>query len=167
MSELVVMAFDDMFKADEVRLTLLKLQLAHLIDLEDSVVAVKKADGTIKLHQMHHMSTAESGQGGFWGTLMGALFVSPKLGTAVGAGAASVSGALSDVGIADAFAEELTATLQPGSSALFILVQKVDPGRVLNELKGFGGKVLQTSLDKAAEARLQAALDASRTSSDA
>lgn len=130
------------------------------------MVTVKTSDGAIKLHQMHHLTPTGSGQSGVWGSLMGALFLSPLLGTEVGEGATSIAGALSDVGIADAFAEELTATLQPGSSALFVLVQKVDPARVLDELKGFGGKVLQTSLSNTAEAHLQAALDAAKPRSD-
>jgi uncharacterized membrane protein len=76
----------------------------------------------------------------------------------------TLSGALADVGIDDAFMRELASTLKPGSSALFVLVRRATPDRVLDELKGFGGKVLRTSLYKEDEARLQAALDATKTS---
>ena len=51
MADLVVIEYDDEFKAHDVRLTLLKLQQQYLIDLEDAVVAVKDAKGKVKLHQ--------------------------------------------------------------------------------------------------------------------
>jgi uncharacterized membrane protein len=41
MSTLVVVAYDDPFKAEEVRLMLQKMQKDHLIDPQDAVVAVK------------------------------------------------------------------------------------------------------------------------------
>jgi uncharacterized membrane protein len=50
MSTLVVVGYDDPYKAEEVRLKLRKLQSEHLLDLEDAVVAVKDERGTVKLH---------------------------------------------------------------------------------------------------------------------
>jgi len=44
MSHLVVLGFDDLFKADEVLLALRKLQQQHLIDLEDAAVVVRIKD---------------------------------------------------------------------------------------------------------------------------
>ena len=41
MADFVAIAYDDMFKAQEVRLRLLKLQQEYLICMEDAVVAVK------------------------------------------------------------------------------------------------------------------------------
>ena len=51
MSTLVVIGYEDMYKAEETRLLLRKLQKDYLIDLEDAVVAVKDAQGKVKLHQ--------------------------------------------------------------------------------------------------------------------
>lgn len=51
MSNLVVVAYDDPFKAEEVRTRLRKQQQEYLIDLEDAVVAVKDAKGKVELHQ--------------------------------------------------------------------------------------------------------------------
>jgi uncharacterized membrane protein len=79
---------------------------------------------------------------------------------AMGATAGAVSGALTDVGINDTFMKELAETLKPGSSTLFVLVRKATPDKVLEELKGTGGKVLRTSLSHDDEAKLQAALSA-------
>ncbi len=162
MSTLVVIGYDDEFKAEETRLKLLKMQQEYLIDLEDAVVAVKKPDGKVKLHQI--ISTVKAGAlgGGFWGALIGLIFLNPLLGLAAGATAGAVAGALSDVGIDDKFMKELAGTLQPGSSALFVLVRKATPDRVLEELKGTGGKILRTSLSHDDEAKLQAALSAAK-----
>jgi len=80
----------------------------------------------------------------------------------VGAGAGAVSGALSDLGINDEFMKDLAATMTPGSSALFVLVRKATPDKVLEEIKGSGGKVLKTSLSHEDEEKLQAALSAAK-----
>ena len=162
MSTLVVIGYDDPYKAEEVRLKLRKLQSEYLIDLEDAVVAVKDASGKVKLHQAVNLTTAGAVSGGFWGSLIGLIFLNPLLGLAVGATAGAVSGALTDVGINDDFMKELAATMTNGSSALFVLVRKATPDKVLEEIKGTGGKILKTSLSHDDETKLQAALNAAR-----
>jgi uncharacterized membrane protein len=162
MSTLVVIGYNDPFKAEEVRLKLLKMQREYLIDLEDAVVATKDKEGKVKLHQI--VSTVKAGavSGGFWGALIGLIFLNPLLGLAVGAASGAAAGALTDVGINDDFMKNLAETMQPDSSALFVLVHKATPDKVLEELQGSGGKILKTSLSHQDEARLQAALDAAK-----
>ena len=55
--------------------------------------------------------------------------------------------------------KELGQTFQPGTSALFVLVRKVTPDKVLEELKGFKGRVLKTSLTKDKEEELRKVLE--------
>ena len=160
MSTLVVIEYDDLFKAEEVRLSLMKLKKDYLIDLEDAVVAVKDQKGKVRLHQAVNLTTTGALTGGFWGMLIGMIFLNPLLGMALGATAGAVSGALTDVGINDKFMKDLAENMKPGSSTLFVLVRKVTPDKVLDEIKGTGGKVLQTSLSHEDEAKLQAALSA-------
>lgn len=74
MSELIAIAYDDIFKAEEVRLTLFKLQREHLIELEDAAVVIKTADGKVKLNQSINLAAAGAASGGFWGLLIGTLF---------------------------------------------------------------------------------------------
>ena len=162
MSTLVVVGYDDMFKAEEVRLKLWKMQKDYLIDMADAVVAVKEQSGKVRLHQAVNLTAAGAVSGGFWGTLIGLIFLNPLLGMAVGATAGAVSGALTDVGIDDKFMKELAATLKPGSSVLFVLVRKATPDRVLEELAGTDGKILKSSLSHDNEAKLQAALSAAK-----
>jgi uncharacterized membrane protein len=159
MSTLIAIQYDDRFKAEEVRLELIKLQQEYLVDLEDAVVAMKNKKGKIKLHQSMNLTAAGALSGGFWGTLIGMLFLSPFFGAAVGASAGAVSGALTDLGINDNFMKSLAEGLDENSSILFVLIRKVTPDKVLNEVKKFGGTVLQTSLAHEDEAKLQAALD--------
>ena len=166
MSTLVVIGYNEIHKAEEVRLTLVKLQRDYLIDLEDAVAVTKDAKGKIKLHQTVNLTAAGATSGGFWGMLIGLMFLNPLLGLAVGASAGAVSGALVDLGINDQFMKDLAATLTPNSSALFVLVSKSTPDKVLEEVKGTGGTILKTSLSHEDETRLQAALSAAKVSAN-
>ena len=161
MSILIVVGYQDIHKAEEVRLQLGKLQRDYLLDLEDAVVVVKNDKGKVKVNQAFNLTAAGAMSGGFWGSLIGLMFLNPLLGLAVGASAGAVSGALTDVGIDDKFMKELGATLTPGSSALFVLLRNplTAPDKVLDELKGTGGTILKTSLSHEDEAKIQAALN--------
>jgi uncharacterized membrane protein len=159
MSDLIVIAYDDEIKAEEVRNTLIGLQVEHLIEMEDAAVVVKEANGKIKLKQAVNLAGAGAASGGFWGLLIGILFFSPLLGAAVGAASGALAGALSDVGVDDNFMRELGETLKPNTSAIFVLVRKVTPDKVLSAVAPYGGKVLRTSLSKDEENQLQAVLD--------
>ncbi len=65
MSTLVVIGYDDQFKAEEIRLKLWKMQKDYLVDLEDAVVAVKDDKGKIRLHQATNLTAAGALGGGF------------------------------------------------------------------------------------------------------
>jgi uncharacterized membrane protein len=164
MSTLVVIGYKDLYQAEEVRLKLWKMQKDYLIDLEDAVVATKDQDGKVKLHQAVNLTATGALSGGFWGSLIGLIFLNPLLGLAMGAAAGAASGALTDVGIDDKFMKDLAATMQPGSSALFVLARKATPDKVLEEIQGTGGTILQTSLSHDDEAKLQAAMSAAQPS---
>ncbi len=159
MSDLIAIAYDDRYKAEEVRLTLAKLEREHLIELEDAAVVVKDKEGKVKLKQAINLTAAGAASGGFWGLLIGTLFFVPLFGAAVGAATGALGGALTDIGVDDDFMRELGKNLQPDNSALFILVRKVTPDKVLDEVSKYGGKVLRTSLSKDDETQLQEVLD--------
>ena len=61
--------------------------------------------------------------------------------------------------------KELATVLIPSRSALFVLTRRPTPDKdqVLDELKGLGGKIFMTSLLHEDEARLQAALSATKS----
>ena len=159
MSTLVVVAYPNEFQAEEVRLRLLKMQKEYLVELEDAVIAIRKENGKVKLLQLHNLTGAGAVSGGFWGLLVGLLFLNPLLGAAVGAGAGAVSGALADVGIDDQFMKELGQNLKPGGSMLFILFRSITMDKALQELAGTGGTIIQTSLSHEDEDRLRKAMN--------
>ncbi len=160
MSDLVVIGFDDEHTAFEMRAALVKLQKEYLIDMEDVVVVTKDEKDKVKLHQAVNLTAAGAVGGSFWGMLIGMIFLNPLVGAAVGAGAGALSGKLSDAGIDDKFMKELGKTFTTGSSALFVLVRKATPDKVLEQLKGFkGGKVLKTSLTADKEETLRKVLE--------
>src|SRR5262245_25610500 len=161
-STLVVIEYDDQYKAEELRLKLRKLQKEYLIDLEDAVVAVKDDRGRIKLHQSVNLTSTGALTGGFWGALVGLIFLNALLGMAMGAAAGAASGALTDGGTDDRLMKDLADGLPAGGSALFVLVRQSTPERVLEEVQGMGGKILRTSLTHEDEAKLQAALSATK-----
>jgi len=156
MGNLFVVGFDEPNQAEKVHVKLLKLQIEGLLNLADVAVAVKDERGKVKLHHPGNVSA----EGSVFLDLCGSLtnFVLRN------AAASTASGALADVGITDRFMKELATVLIPSRSALFILTRRLTPDkdRVVEELKGLGGKIFMTSLSREDEARLQAALDATR-----
>jgi uncharacterized membrane protein len=145
--------------------------MEHLLDLEDAVVAIRQANGKVQLKQSINLveTGAATGalSGALWGTLLGLLFLNPLAGFAVGglagAGAGALSGTAIDYGINDDFIRSLAETLQPGTSALFVLVRKAQPEKVLADLSRFRGSVLRTSLSPKQEELLQNALSGVKT----
>jgi uncharacterized membrane protein len=158
MSDLVVIAFPSEAKAEEVRQKVLELQKEYLIELGDAAIAVKQADGSVKLNQLVSTTAAGAVSGTFWGTLIGLIFLMPLAGAAIGAASGALGGYLTDIGVNDTFMKEVAASLQPGNAALFLLVRKLTTDKVLEDLKGIGGTVLRTSFDHTKEDALRAAL---------
>lgn len=158
MSELVVIAFDSEDKAEAVRDRLLDLQKTHIVRLADAVIATKRANGRVRLNQLASPATSGALAGGFWGLLIGAIFLMPHIGLILGAATGGLAGALTDVGVDDEFMRELGRELDSGSAALFLLIHRMTEDKFLDELKGIGGRVLRTSLDHSREEQLRRAL---------
>jgi uncharacterized membrane protein len=161
MATLVVIGYESELRAEEVRLALLKMQKQYLVDLADAVVVARDDKGKIRLRQLYNLTAAGALQGGFWGTLIGMIFLNPLFGMAIGMAWGAVSGALRDVGIDDNFMKNLAQTLKPGTAALFVLVHEMTPDKVIEEIQPFGGTVIQTSLSHENENKLREALAAS------
>lgn len=161
MSDLVAIVFGDEATAFEVRTELVKMQKEYLIEMEDAVVVTKDAEGKTKLHQAVNLTAAGAVGGGFWGMLIGLLFLNPLIGAAAGAAGGAIAGRLTDIGISDKMMKELAESFKPGSAALFVLIKKVTADKVLERLKHFAGKgtVFKTSLNKDDETALRQALE--------
>jgi len=161
MSNLVAVVFDDPVTAFDMRTSLLKMQKENLIDLEDSVVVTRDDRGKVKLDQATNLTAAGAIGGGFWGLLLGLLFLTPLLGVAVGATAGALASRFKDIGVNDDMARDVGQSLKPGSSALFVLIRRATVDKVLDGLKAFAGKgkIFQSSLSKDDENTLREALE--------
>jgi uncharacterized membrane protein len=155
MSNLVVLAFNTETGAEDMRLELVDLQKQKIITLEDAAVVVRKQDGKVKVKQAQSLVGAGALGGAFWGMLIGLIFWMPWLGLAAGALGGALGGALTDTGVDDKFIKEVGDTIEPGHSALFLLVSQSTPDKLEDELKKYDATVLQTSLSKEDEAKLR------------
>jgi uncharacterized membrane protein len=158
MSNLVAIAYPDENTASEVARTLTELQKERLIELEDLVVAIRKDDGKIKLKQSFSPAGTGAAGGALWGGLIGLIFFMPLLGMAIGGATGAATGAMTDVGVDDNFMKELGDKLQPGNAAVFVLVRRSTPDKVLPRISQYGGDVIHSSLSEHAEETLQEAL---------
>ena len=135
----------------------------------DAVVVEHDSEGQVHLRQAINLTAAGALGGGFWGTLVGLLFLNPLLGAAVGAGVGAASGSLSDIGINDGFMRELGETLPRGSAALCLLVREATPARVIERLRAHAphAKLLRTNLSHTDEDQLRELLERARLQAEA
>ena len=160
MAELVVLVFDVEEGALQARDRLLEIQKHRMLQLADAAVVVRKQDGKVKIKQLHGLVGPGAFGGAFWGLLIGLLFAAPWLGLALGAAAGAGIAGLSDFGIDDKFIKKVGDTIEPGHSALFLLVHRANLVKFQDELKPFNPTVLQTSLSDEDEAKLREAFGA-------
>src|SRR5450631_2621535 len=160
MATLVAIGYPDQTTAEEARQTVQGLE-AELIIQADQVAAISR-----DLEGKYHVTTTHGGAstaggaswGGFWGLLFGLLFFVPFAGWAVGFGLGALFGHLGEKGIDKAFQEQVREYMKPGTSALFMIIEKATPDKAIVALEQYGGTVIKTSLSDEDTAKLQAAL---------
>lgn len=155
MSDLIVLAFDSEDGALQFRDKLMSLQKQEIIKLEDAAVVVRRQDGKAKVKQLHSLVGAGALGGAFWGMLIGLIFFMPWLGLAAGALGGALGGKFTDVGVDDKFIKEVGNTIEPGHSAIFLLVYSATADKLADELKGTQAKVIKTSLSNDQEEQLR------------
>src|SRR5215475_3358244 len=158
MADLIAIGYQDEttadLAADEAR------RLAHDLIIQPDAIAViiRSKDGSYHVHTSHHAVGGGAVWGMFWGMLFGLLFFIPVLGMAVGAGMGALMGKLGKAGIDKEFEEQVRGLVQPGTSCLFLMIEKATPDKAVEAMSKFGGTVLKTSLSKEGERQLQEAL---------
>jgi uncharacterized membrane protein len=157
MANLIVFAFDNETEAERMRDTLVDMQKQQIITLQDAAVVIRRQDGKVKVKQAQSLVGVGALGGSFWGLLIGLLFWAPWLGLAIGAATGAIAGGMTDTGVDDKFIKEVGENIEPGHSALFLLVSDATPDKVLDGLTDFNPKVYQTSLSEEDEAKLKAA----------
>jgi len=181
MSQLIVVGFKkDMYRASEVLNKLTAMNDDWVVDLRDAVAVYRDYSGKLRVDQSYQMTTGQgAGWGLFWGSLIGALIAMPFTAGASGAvlagtlaagvlggGAIGATGGALDAtwwkdefGIPEAFVEGTGAMVQPGDSAILAMLRTVDPVKVAEQFRGYGGTVLQTTLTDEQSKKVQAILD--------
>jgi len=158
MSTLVAIGYPDETTAESAKEEAERLS-QELIIQPDAIAAIRRdADGKFHVHTNHHPVAGGTSWGMFWGLLFGMLFFVPFLGMALGAGLGALMGKVEKTGIDKAFQQQVRDMLQPGTSALFLVIEHATPDRAVEAMSQFGGTVLKSSLSKEAEAELQKAL---------
>lgn len=161
MSDLIVIGYPDETTAERVWHELIKLERDYLVDLEDAAIIRRDQKGKLHLTTPAHHAVAWGTLSGlFWGTLIGLLFLfplAPLVGAAAGIAGAAI-GAATNLGIKDTFSQQVQDLVQPGTSAILVIVRKTTPDKFLEALRPYGGTVLRTSLTHDAEQQLMQAL---------
>jgi uncharacterized membrane protein len=157
-ADLIAIGYDDEATATAAAVEVDRL--AHDLIIEPDAVAVimRGQDGKYKVVTNHHSVSGGATWGMFWGLLFGVLFFVPVFGMAVGAGLGALMGKVEKTGIDKEFQSQVRDLVKPGTSALFLVVEKVTPDKAVEALSKFGGTVLKSSLSKDAEGQLQDAL---------
>lgn len=156
MADLIAIGYPDETTADAAADEAYRLSRDLIIQPDAIAVIIRKQDGSYQVHT-NHGGSAGAGAiwGTFWGFLFGLLFFIPVFGMAVGAGLGALMGHLTKSTIDNQFKDQVRDMLKPGTSALFLMLEKVTPDKAIEAMSKYGGTVLKTSLSKEDERALQ------------
>jgi uncharacterized membrane protein len=156
MATLTAWKFDEPDKAEAAFTVLEQLQEQQLISVIDAAwVTWQPGKRAPKTHQMQNTTRAAALAGGFFGFVLGLIFLAPLLGLAVGAAAGAGAGKLADVGIDDRFMADVREKVTPGTSALFALTQDAVQDRVRDAFSGFHAELISSNLSAEQEQKLR------------
>ena len=155
-----------MGRANQVRDEIVRLGWdKHYLMLDDVAVVVRHPDGSFTLNREPFPAASNvlgcSVVGFLAGLVVGAPLVGATIGAMVG-GAGSVA-VLASVGIGDDFIGEVKAMMKPGTSAIFVLDDEGDMDVILHKIRGLGGTVLKTNVDRERAQLIQSTLAAPST----
>jgi uncharacterized membrane protein len=158
MAELVAIGYPD-----ETSALAAEKEAQHLADelviQHDAIAAVvRRADGRYQVTTNHHAVGSGATWGMFWGLFFGLVFFVPVLGMPMGASLGALIGKLEQAGIDKEFQSQVRDLLKPGTSALFLLLEDATVETSIRSLRRYGGTILETSLSKEVERKLQCAL---------
>lgn len=163
MSNIIVITFDNSDEAGEVRESLKKLEHGGYLNLDDSAVVVRDEEGKFHVHnELDRGVKVGALGGGFLALLIGFMFA-PLGAIILGAAAGGLIGSTFDLGISKKFIKDVEASMEPGSSAIFVVIRQGDPTMALAALKPYKGEVYHTSLDPDDEEHLRKILSKRKT----
>jgi uncharacterized membrane protein len=158
MADLIAIGYPDQATADAAAEEARQLARDLIIQPDAIAVIVRDEEGGYHVHTNHHLVGGGATWGMFWGLLFGLLFFIPVFGMAIGAGMGALMGKLTKSSIDKQFQDQVRDMLKPGTSCLFLMLEKVTPDKAVEAMSKYGGTVLKTSLSKEDEKDLQEAL---------
>jgi uncharacterized membrane protein len=158
MADLIAIGYPDEATAEAAADEARGLARDLIIEPEAIAGSVRDDEGKYHVHTSHNPVGRGATWGMFWGLLFGLLFFVPVFGIAIGAGLGALMGKITKSGIDREFQDQVRGMLRPGTSALFLMVDKVTPDKAVEAMSKHGGTVLKTSLSKEGEQELQEAL---------
>jgi uncharacterized membrane protein len=160
MATLVAIGYPDQGTAAQARDTVSRLESELIIQADEVAAISRDPEGRYHVLTSHGAGGTAGGAiwGGFWGILFGLLFFIPVAGWAVGTGLGALFGHMSQKGIDKEFQQQVRDHLQPGTSALFMVIEHVTPDKAIAALQQYGGTVIRTSLSDEDAKKLQEAL---------
>lgn len=160
MRQMLVFTFDDKDGAVKSRDRLFEIRKEELIHIADACVMSRNKKGKPKFKQANDLVKTGALGGAFWGALIGLLFLMPFAGMAIGAVIGALTGRMGDIGPSDEFMKEVSESVGPNDSALFLLVDSWNEERVMQELDEFDPRLIKTNLTESEEERLKEAFGA-------
>jgi uncharacterized membrane protein len=146
MATLVVIGYPDTTTAVKAMEEVERLRRGLDIDAEDLAAIIRSEDGRLRTITNQHTAGRGTVSGESWGRLFEVLFFVPFLGMAVDARMRATMDKVAKSGMDQQFQDQVRDMLKPGTSALFIVVDRVTPAEAIDALSRFEGSVLKTSL---------------------
>ncbi|HEX9481281.1 MAG TPA: DUF1269 domain-containing protein [Solirubrobacteraceae bacterium] len=158
MATLIAIGYDDEATASAAAEETARLSRDLIVEPDAVAVIRRDQQGEYHVQTSHHPVGAGASWGMFWGLLFGLLFFVPVFGMAVGAGLGALLDEIEKNGVNKEFQQQVRDMANPGTSALFLMVEKATPEKAVAALSKFGGTALRFSLSGAQEQQLQDAL---------
>ncbi|MGN6169335.1 MAG: DUF1269 domain-containing protein [Solirubrobacteraceae bacterium] len=160
MATLVVIGYADQGVAEDARTSVQEFEDELTIRADQVASISRDVEGRYHAHISHSGTLASGGVdwGLFWGALFGLLFSVPAAGLALGAGMAALRDCLGENEIGQAFQDQVRAQVKPGTSALFVVVERAALDKTVGSLARYGGTIIKASLSDAEFERLREAL---------
>jgi len=155
--QVIVMTFDEENQARMVAQALRQAERNGRVRIEDTAIIRRGMDGKVHVDDETEGAVKKGAvAGGFIGLLIGSVLF-PIGGLVLGAAGGALVGKSLDTGIDKKFVKDVTDSLQPGTSALFV-TGSGQPDAVVATLRQFKGTVYHTSLSSEAEETLRRAM---------
>jgi uncharacterized membrane protein len=130
---------------------------------DQMAVIIREEDGAFKTYTHAVITSGQPAWAMLWGQLFATLFFIPILGMGIGSQLAPLIERIRTAGLDPLFVERIRRQVDPGTSVLFVLVDRVSSDVVVSALDSLGGTVLQSDFRENAGKMLQKALhDGSR-----